>query len=147
MTHQSREARMEPDHGHHHGPCQVSSRAGDSQGHPAPAAGGHSPFQVGSDPHVGQLPAHSCNLRGQPVSVQRRTGISTKGRSLPWTEGSMAWGKTEAGGQAWCFSSFPRLEGGDGPWESHRRSLYLPCQSRGCFHLSTGRPNAGRCSI
>lgn len=45
------------------------------------------------------------------MSVQRRTATSTKGRSLPWVEGSMAWGGKEAGGQAWGFSFFPGWRG------------------------------------
>ena len=49
----------------------VSSGAGASWGHPAPAARGHSPFQVGSDPHVGHLPAHSCNEREDNQSLPR----------------------------------------------------------------------------
>lgn len=100
----------------------------------------HSPFQVGSNPHVGHLPAHSCNGRedNQALRQHQRQDIAL-GAGLRGEQ---------AGGQGWGFSSsFCRPEGGKGLRESDGRSLYLPCQSQGCFHLSTGRPNAGRCSI
>lgn len=119
----------------------------DSWGHPGTAAQGHSPFQVGGNPHVGHLPAHSCNER-EDNQPQPREGQALAPRAghcpgswAPWLVGK------EAGGQGWGFSSsFHRPIGWQGAPGIRWRSLYLPCQSRGCFHLSTGRPNAGRCS-
>lgn len=37
---------MEPDHVYNHCPCQVSCRAGDSQGHPAPEPEVTHPFRL-----------------------------------------------------------------------------------------------------
>lgn len=140
----SSEPRTELGHALRHG---LSPRkrcgAGDGQGHPVPAAGGHSPFQVGGDPHIGHLPAHSCKgrednqalpIKGQPPSTGQRPG-----RWAPWHAAKRQEGKPGLLPLSRDRRGLRNLMGG--------RSLYLPCQSRGCFRLSTGRPSAGRCSI
>lgn len=83
--------------------CHMSGGAGDSRDHPAPAAQGHSPFQVGSNPHVGHLPAHSCNEREDNQSLPREGwALALRAGHCPASWAPWHVGK-EAGGQGWAF--------------------------------------------
>lgn len=66
-----RMARMEPGHAYYRAPRQQRSW-GQPEATPCHHLEGHSPFEVGSYPHVGHLPAHSCNEREDNQSLPRQ---------------------------------------------------------------------------
>lgn len=92
MSHWSREPRTKPGCTHHRGPSPHE------QWELGTACRGHSPFQVGSNPHIGHLPAHSCNEREENQCLPEKNRhwhqgqITALGAGLHGT-----WGKRQKG--------------------------------------------------